>query len=382
VTALLRLRRALGRRGAAAALVVAAFLATRLLAIAATHLGARFMTPQKQAQWAWIPGRSDLHFLPPPPAFLAPLQRWDANFYVALAAGGYPPPQAGGAPNHHLAFFPLYPLAVRAAAHATFGNFFWAAFAVSNLSALLAALLVLRLGAIRRRGDGVRAAALFLASPGAHFFTYPYSEALFCLALALALWALLSQWFSLAALAGAAASATRSAGVAAAVALCAHAVTGLRGSARLRCLLAAGLSLAGIGAVMAWSASAQGDALAFVHIQGYHKRHLSLLGPIQAIFAFDCDPDYYLVTFAALWAAARMVRRAPPWASASAAFLLLLPMATGTLQAMIRYQAANVPLLCSAPLVIRRRWFWPMVWACAALMALEAFLFGKGIGHY
>jgi len=62
---------------------------------------------------------------------------------------------------------------VRAFEH-VLGNFFWAAFAVSNLSTLLAALLMLKLG-------GCRAALLFLASPGAHFLAYPYSEALFAL---------------------------------------------------------------------------------------------------------------------------------------------------------------------------------------------------------
>jgi hypothetical protein len=379
---LLRLRRSAGRPAYAAALVVAAFLATRILALAATHAGARFMTPAKQAEWAWIPGRSDLHILPPPPALLAPLQRWDANFYVALAAGGYPGPYADGRPNHHLAFFPLYPLVVRAAAGCIGGNIFWAAFAVSNLAALLASLAVLRLGRIRRSSDGVRAAVLFLASPGAHFLRYPYSEALFSLALSLALLALLADRFFLAAAAGAAASATRAPGLAAAVAMGTHALTALSGSKRLRCLVAAALALGGFAALLWWSSVAQGDALAFVHIQAFHKRRLSLLGPLRALFRFDCDPDYYLVTFAALWAAARMVRRAPPWASVSAAFLLLLPMATGTLQAMIRYQAANVPLLCGAPLVVRRQWFWRVALGCAALMAFEAFLFGKGIGHF
>jgi len=108
-------------------MVLAAFLATRVLAIAATHAGARFMSPQKQAEWAWIPGRSDLHVLPPPPALLAPLIRWDAPFYLALAKEGYPAPR-GEPPVYHLGFFPLYPLAVRTFEH-VLGNFFWAAFA-------------------------------------------------------------------------------------------------------------------------------------------------------------------------------------------------------------------------------------------------------------
>ena len=144
--------------------------------------------------------------------------RWDALYYMTIAARGYPEPRPGW-PIHQLAFFPLYPLAVRAMAPLFGGNLFWSAFAVSNLCTLLAALLMLKLGALRRRTDGVRAALLFLASPGAHFFAYPYSEALFALGLALGFVALRDGRLALAAGAGAAASATRSPGVAVALAL-------------------------------------------------------------------------------------------------------------------------------------------------------------------
>jgi len=346
--------------------VLAAFLATRVLAIAATHVGARFMSPQKQAEWAWIPGRSDLLVLPPPPALLAPLIRWDAPFYLALAKEGYPAPREEP-PVYHLGFFPLYPLAVRTFER-VLGNFFWAAFAVSNLSALLAALLMLKLG-------GCRAALLFLATPGSHFLAYPYSEALFALALAAALVALKSERFGLAAVVGAAASATRPPGVAVAVALIAQAPRKLRNWA------AAAAALSGMIAFMAWCRERYGDALAFVHIQGHHRRELSLLGPMKAFLAFDQDPDYYLVAIACLFVAVKMIRRTPAWTWITAWFLLLLPIATGTLQALIRYQAVNLPLLCGVPTLVPGRGFRWVLAACLALMVFEAFLYGKGIGH-
>ena len=116
-------------------------------------------------------------------------------------------------------------------------------------------------------------------------------------------------------------------------------------------------------------------------MQALHHRELSLLGPLRAFFAFETDPDYYLVTVACLYLLVRMVRRTPPWAWVTAAFLLLLPLATGTLTAMIRYQSANVPLVYGVPLVVRGRKFWIAAACCFALMAFEAFLFGKGIGH-
>src|SRR2546428_9626135 len=75
---------------------------------------------------------------------------------------------------------------------------------------------------------GVAAALLFLCSPGAHFLAYPYSEALFALALAAGLAAVQSERLGAAALAGAAASATRSPGGAMALALVGQAPRRLR----------------------------------------------------------------------------------------------------------------------------------------------------------
>lgn len=363
---IVRARRLLGRTG----FVAAAFVLTRILAVASTHAGAALMTPAKVAQWKWIPDRDNLFPGPPPPALLAPLVRWDANFYISLTRDGYPPFHPG--PNHHLAFFPLYPLLVRALPF----NAFWAAFLLSNACTLIAALGLARL--LPRPADGLRAAVLFLASPGAHFFTYPYSEALFAAALAGCLLLLKSERYLLAGLAGAAASATRSPGVAAAVALGAQAIA----TRSARAALGGAVALCGIGAFMVWCHLAQGDALAFVHLQAFHGRHLSLLGPLKAFFAFDCDPDYYLLSIAALYLAARLVRRAPVWQWTTAAFLVLLPMSTGTLQAMIRYQAANVPLIAGIPLLYRGKAFWRLAATSCAWMCFEAFLYGKGIGHY
>jgi hypothetical protein len=337
------------------------FLLSRAVAVGATHLGARFMTPEKRAQWEWIPGRDNLFPGPPPSPFLAPLVRWDANFYVSLTRDGYPPRHGG--PNHHLVFFPLYPMLLRALPM----DVFRAAFLVSNLCCLIAALCILRLA-------GFEAAALFLCGPGSHFFSYPYSEALFAAALAAMLLLMQSRRFLAAGLAGAVATATRSPGVAAAVALFTQRST--------KAFLAGLLSLGGIAAYMWWCHVAQGDALAFMHLQAYHGRQLSLLGPVKAFLAFDTDPDYYLVTIAAIYVAVKLVGRTPAWQWVTAVFLVLLPLGTGTLAAMIRYQSANVPLICGVPKVLQGRPFWIATGLCLALMALEAFLYGKGIGHF
>lgn len=366
------MRRAYRRLGGPGT-VLLAFVLTRLLALGATHAGARFMTPERRADWEWTPG-TDLRVLPKPPALLAPLIRWDAPYYLALAKEGYPTPDPDE-PVYSAGFFPLYPLAVRVVAGVA-RSYFWAAFLVSNGCALAAALFLLRVGSLSRRADGVRVALLFLASPGAHFLSYPYSEAFFAAALAAALWGLRRGWLPAAALGGAAASATRSPGVAAALAAVAHA------PARLRNWIAGAASLGGLAAFMAFCQQRYGDALAFIHIQSYHRRHLSLLGPVKAFLAFDADPDYYLIAVLALYVAVRMTRRTPAWIWLTAWFLLLLPLATGTMQALIRYQATNLPLLCGVPSLCRGRRFWQVLAGSAALMGFEAFLYGKGIGHF
>jgi hypothetical protein len=151
---------------------------------------------------------------------------------------------------------------------------------------------------------------------------------------------------------------------------------------RPRRLAAAALAMAGMAAFAVWCAREYGDALAFVHIQATHKRVLSPLGPVRALFAFSVDPDYYLVTVAAIAVAVAMVRRTPAWTWLTAWFLLLLPLATGTMQAMVRYQSNNVPLICGAAAVVHGRWFWRATALSLALMCVEALLYGQGHAHH
>src|SRR5262249_56357287 len=100
---------------------------------------------------------------------------------------------------------------------------------------------------------------------------------------------------------------------------------------------------------------------------------LSPLGPFEAFFAFDNDPDYYLVSIAAIYVAVKLVRRTPPWQWVTAAFLVLLPLATGTLAAMIRYQSANVPLISGVPRILQGRPFWIPTAASLTLLAFQPF---------
>jgi len=192
---------------------VAAFALTRGIVLAALHVGAANMTAARRAEWAWIPEKPDLFRGPAPAPLLAPTVRWDANFYLAIARSGYPERRTDGGPVYAVAFFPLYPLLV-AALDAVLRKTFWSAVVVANAFALVAALLVFQLGkTYGSTGRGLWAALLFLVAPGSHFLSLPYPESMFAAFLAAALLSLRKEEIGQAAVYGALASMTRSAGV-------------------------------------------------------------------------------------------------------------------------------------------------------------------------
>ncbi len=159
--------------------------------------------------------------------------RWDAEWYLRIAGNG---PQMGYSSywvdkDHHysaFAFFPLYPLTVRAAATVVPGaldavpfggparpQLIAVALVVSNVIFALA-LVALYLLALARAGPAAarRAVWLLCLFPTSVFFSAPYSEGMFLLWLVLFFLMLQRQRWWLAGLCGALAAATRSLGVA------------------------------------------------------------------------------------------------------------------------------------------------------------------------
>jgi len=161
--------------------------------------------------------------------------QWDAGWYLRIAGNG---PQMGysryTADAHHhfsaFAFFPLYPLLVRAAAVLVPGaldsvpvskaggtppaSLVLAGLVVANLAFVLA-LIALYLLAESRAGPGAarRTVLLLCLFPTTIFFSAPYSESLFFLWLVLFFLCLDRRRWWLAGLCGLLASATRSNGV-------------------------------------------------------------------------------------------------------------------------------------------------------------------------
>jgi hypothetical protein len=262
----------------------------------------------------------------------APAARWDAAWYLVIAHYGYRP-ELGAFTASRAAFFPLYPLGVRALSDAGLAPVI--AGVALSIAALMAALYglhrltTLEVARLRRRAIGVgfpgsgvggerlakldggevaRLAVLLTAfAPMAFYFSAIYSESLYvALSVGLFVCARRGRWAG-AALLGALASATRSTGVVLLVPLLLLYLYGPRedrvperlpapAQARLAALLAGvrpryrlrrdalwlGLVPLGLGLYMAHLALAGGDPLAPFHAEAVWKRHFA--GPYGGIW--------------------------------------------------------------------------------------------------
>jgi hypothetical protein len=204
---------------------------------------------------------------------LAPLARWDAAWYLRIAESGY-----GGA-KVRAAFFPLYPLLVRAVGElggGSAGARLVAAYLVS-LSALLAALVLLHRLVALELGRSLAAPTLLLVAvfPAALYFGAPYAESLFLLCSVGAFYAARTGRFAWAGVAAAGAAATRSAGI---LLLLPLAVLWWQQGPGRRAGQAAwlALGLAGLGAYALYLGLAEGDALSFLDTKDAWYRDFEL----------------------------------------------------------------------------------------------------------
>ncbi|MEA2385385.1 MAG: hypothetical protein QOH72_5356, partial [Solirubrobacteraceae bacterium] len=208
-------------------------------------------------------------------ALAAPLARWDSVWYLAIANDGYPADDPRRA-----AFFPLYPLLVRAA-NAVVGAPIVAGALVSLVCFGVALLVLHRLTELELGAPAARATVWAIALfPGAVFFSAVYSEALY-LALSVAcLYAARTRRWAWAGALGALGAATRSAGVLLLVPL---AVLWLaRDERRPRDAVWIALVPAGLVAFCAALAIGGGDALAPFHAQDIWFRHFA--GPFAGMW--------------------------------------------------------------------------------------------------
>jgi Gpi18-like mannosyltransferase len=140
--------------------------------------------------------------------------RGDGGWYVGTAIRGYERRPFDAAEQHNWAFFPLYPLSLRAASAIT-GGYLLTGMLLSNLF-FLPALILLHKTALAFGLDeaGADRTIFYLAAfPASYFFSLPQTESLFLLLTVASFYAARRERWWLAGAVGALATATRFSGI-------------------------------------------------------------------------------------------------------------------------------------------------------------------------
>lgn len=289
--------------------------------------------------------------------------RYDAGWYHGIASQGY---EYGAGGRNNLAFFPVYPLLIRGGAWllgARQQDYYFAGIVISWLAFAGAMTMLYRLALLDLpRSAALRAVMYAAAFPFAFFFGMVYSESLFLLALVTTVYALRTQRWLAAALAGAVLTATRVTGV--------MAVPGLAviawyasGSVRREQLKAAGAiagALAGIGLYCVFNFALSGTPFAWydsITYWGYRpggNPFGSVANLAQSLatrpYAFLLEgmaPYDTLNALAALGALALtpvMWRRFNPGYALIVVAALLLPLSSGQFEGLGRYTSVQFPV--------------------------------------
>jgi hypothetical protein len=337
--------------------VLLPFAWTRLLLLGVAWFGAQasvswsYPFPEAARRgWAFLPG-----------TLLDAFGRWDAHWYLDVAARGYALRGPLASVQSNVAFFPLYPWLVRALGAVLPGqgeaSLFVAALLVSNAALLGGLAVVWRIArASSDEETAARTVLYLLLFPAGFVLSAPYPEALFLLLSAGSLQAALRGRPVVAGTLGLLLALTRPGGVLVAVPLAFVALE--RGGPRLPALAAS--ALPGLGLALhagnLWRLT--GDPLALFHAQAAWGRALAppwrtilhprdfhpWLGPVEAA-------ALALAAAAGAWLLARRETRALGlWTLTSIVPVLL----SGTLLSSVRFTAVTFPVFLALAVAGRR----------------------------
>ncbi len=321
---------------------------------------------------------------------------WDSGWYFDIAQRGYYWSASG---QSSLAFFPLYPMLMRALAW-PFGDSdraLWTAGIVLSCACLFLGLTVLHRLSEATLGDreAARRTVLYVAVfPFAYFFTQVYTESLFFLTSVSAVAAAVASRWGWAGVLGALAALTRPNGVLVAVPLVLLAVTG---RPRPRELARRGAAVAlvplGLAGFCAFAYRLSGDPLAWLRAQaswGYtvgNRPWVELMRLLDGLERhglygyFFSDPlaPYYFVhglvalSFVALTPA--VFTRLGPALGAYVAVSLYVPLTGNALEGIGRYAATLFPVFMLLGTIRSRRAHEAILVASALVLSLLASLF-------
>ena len=213
---------------------------------------------------------------------------WDGRWYLLIAQHGYPHHLFNEGDGSRWAFFPGFPLAVRALAVVTRLSLPDAAFVaafVFGLTSALAIWLAVRDVFGPRLAD--RAVLLYVFCPTAYVLSLAYTEGLFLTAAATCLFALSRRYWVTAALCACVAGLTRNAGVVVVLAVLVTALPAAWRGRAWRPALAALVAPLGLVSFMAYGWAMVGTPVAFLSAerfwQGQH--FVWFLAPVDALVA-------------------------------------------------------------------------------------------------
>lgn len=320
--------------------------------------------------------------LRPGTSFMGDLTSWDANWYLSIVTGGYPAQPPSG--QNATAFFPLYPLVVRAIAAGTPLTAVTAAIAVSLLGGLVATWVVWIL--VRDHSGpeaATRAATLFALFPASYVFNVPYSEGLMIALAAGCLLALDRRRWLLAGVLGALATATRPNAVGVIVAAGVAAGIAIASKREWRALAAPALAPLGLLAFMVFLRIHTGDLLMGWHTQqaGWGQRLDFGWTTVRAVGTALTDPidnfNRVALTFALVVTAGGcwVLWRAREWVQIAYVAGVMGPvLAASSVMSRPRFVLAAFPIVLALGVRARAQTYVVMVAGSAALLTLATLL--------
>ena len=287
--------------------------------------------------------------------------RWDSQWYMSIVREGY---KTFDATHTNLAFFPLYPLLIKALGFALGeANLALAGVLVANTAFFAALFYLHRLASMDGGRDHARRAIWYVAIyPAAFFFGAAYAESLFLLTAAATLYHLRRGEVWRAGLWGFLGALTRTQGILLLLPIAWEAARLAWRQRRPPWRQAPALALPplGVALFMAYLYVNVGDPLAFLHVQSVWHRSFALppaaiWGALQLAVAGYKEPSYPmgLINTASvivfLVVALASLRRWPAvyslYAFASLVLALLLPVADQPTVSDARFMAVVFPVL-------------------------------------
>ncbi len=349
---------------------------------------ANLLLPQYQDQGFSVFPRQD-HL------FWDAFARYDAGWYHGIASQGY---DYRGVGRNNLAFFPAYPLLMRAGGWLLGGrqqDYYFAGIVISWVAFAGALTLFYRLALLDLpRAAAIRAVIYAAIFPFAFFFGMVYSESLYLLALVTAVLALRSRRWLLAAGAGALVTATRVTGIMAAPGLAAIAwkEVGRDQRAWASALGAVGACTLGIAGFSVFNALISPSPFTWyesITFWNYHPGGNPLATLLGLLYALLTRPIQFLTTermapydtLNALAAVGALALTPLIWRRFNAGYALivlaalLLPLSSGQLEGLGRYASVQFPVFLALASLNGRAWHYVLMTAFIALYVVCQSLF-------